>query len=488
MFIDAGASQMTDNVRGMRGRTAEQVLAAPRDGQTIAKERAHGNGDLIRALEIAGIAGPFRVVDPWRLEDADGRTLINAGGYSALPFGERYPPLIDFLGRYFAGGSSVGLPQQAASEWRAELEFRLVAKLADVAPSHSDSRVFFSNSGAEAIESAIKFAAADRPDAPYFVNFDRAYHGKTPGALALTPNQHYQHQLRHLPLDVITLPFGDADAFAATVKRQGAHRIAAVILEPIQGEAGVRVPDADFLRAVDLIAKDHCILTIADEIQTGLGRSGYWFASVEWGGMDPDIITLAKPLGGGLTATGATIARKRIYRRMLGGLDAKQQSNTFGGNALAMAIGLKALDILEDERLVARARELGARGKARLDKIAAAYPDLIKETRAFGMLFALQFQPVSPTRQVHTSERLNAELTGLLALMTLHRGGLIGNFSLNSNRTIRLTPALTMPDATFDEMFDRIEQAAAACPSSWAMFRATPHRTLLDLGKFALFG
>jgi ornithine--oxo-acid transaminase/putrescine aminotransferase len=469
-------------------RTAEQVLANPNDGHVVAKERANGNSDLIRALEIAGIAGPFRVIDPWRLEDPAGRTLINAGGYSALPFGERYPPLIEFLERYLRSGSSSSLPQQAASEWRAELEHRLVAKLASLAPSHADSRIFFSNSGAEAIESAVKFAAADRPDAPYFINFDRAYHGKTPGALSLTPNKHYQHQLRHLPLDVITLPYGDAEAFAATVKRKGAHRIAAVILEPIQGEAGVRVPEAAFLREVDRIAKDHCILVIADEIQTGLGRSGYWFASVEWGGMDPDIITLAKPLGGGLTATGATIARKRIYRRMLGGLDAKQQSNTFGGNALAMAIGLKSLDILEDERLVSRARELGLRGKARLDRIAAAYPDLIKETRAFGLLFALQFQPVSPTKQVHTSERLNAELTGLLALMTLHRGGIIGNFSLNSNRTIRLTPALTMPDAVLDELFDKVEAAAAGCPSSWAMLRATPHRTLLDLGKFALFG
>ncbi len=471
-----------------KSQTAEQVLNNLQTSHVVANELAHGNGDLIKALKIAGMAGPFKVVDPWQLEDEKGVTRINAGGYSAVPFGDRYPELIEFVIHYLRQGSSMGLPQQSASEWRAELECRLVEKLAEHAPSHKDSQIFFSNSGAEAIESAIKFSTHYRPKAKYFINFTRAYHGKTTGALNLTPNPEYQQQLRHRAFDVITLPFGDAQAFTDEITRRGADNIIGVIFEPVQGEAGVLVPPKEFLKNIDELCKQHGILTIADEIQTGLGRSGYWFASIEWGGMDPDIIALAKPLGGGLTATGATIARRKIFGKMLGGLHAKQQSNTFGGNNLAMAIGLKSLDILEQGNLVERARLLGERGNKRLDTLAKDYPGLIPETRGFGLLFAAQFAPVTPTRNiVYGPQQLNSEFTGLLALMMWHKAGVLGNFSLNAHRTIRLTPALTMPEQMFDEMFDRLEASAKEHRTSWRMFLRTNSKTVLKLANFALF-
>ena len=201
--------------------TAQQVLNNLATSHVVASEMAHGNGDLIKALKIAGMAGPFKVVDPWQLIDEKGVTRINAGGYSAVPFGDRYPELIEFVIDYLRQGSSMGLPQQSASEWRAELESRLVEKLAEHAPSHKDSQIFFSNSGAEAIESAIKFATHYRPKAKTFINFTRAYHGKTTGALNLTPNPEYQQQLRHRAFDVTTLPFGDAQAFSDAVTRLG---------------------------------------------------------------------------------------------------------------------------------------------------------------------------------------------------------------------------------------------------------------------------
>ena len=468
--------------------TALQLLGNLQSSDAVALELAHGNADLIKALKIAGIAGPYKVVDPWRLEDEEGVVRLNAGGYSATPFGDRYPELIDFVIRYLRDGSSMGLPQQSASEWRGELEYRLVKKLSEFAPSHADSQVFFSNSGSEAIESAIKFTTNYRPHAPYFINFTKAYHGKTTGALNLTPNPIYQQQLRHRALDVVTLPFGDSEKFTQEVKRLGANQIAGVILEPIQGEAGVIVPPREFLRHVDEICKRQGIIVIADEIQTGLGRSGHWFASIEWGGMDPDIIALAKPLGGGLTATGATIARRNIFKKMLGGLNAKHQSNTFGGNSLAMAIGLKALDIIEEENLVERAQRLGAIGAKRLQGMAKAAPDLITDTHAFGLLFAARFAPVTPTKNVvYGPKKLNSEFTGLLALMMWHKAGVLANFSLNAHSSIRLTPALTMPEEMFDEMFSRLEAAATETRTSWRMFTRTPSKTILKLSNFALF-
>ena len=142
---------------------------------------------------------------------------------SVLSDNQQYPVLVDFVERYLRDGTSIGLPQQASSEWRAALEHNIVSILASCAPSHCDSNVFFSNSGAEAIEAAIKFVLASRPDAPYFVNFTRAYHGKTLGALSLTPNPEYQDLFRPLALNTVTLPFGDIDAFETAVKRLGAN-------------------------------------------------------------------------------------------------------------------------------------------------------------------------------------------------------------------------------------------------------------------------
>jgi acetylornithine/succinyldiaminopimelate/putrescine aminotransferase len=131
--------------------------------RTLELELKYGNGDLIKVLNILGIAGPFKLLSPWELQDEEGRHLINAGGYSALPFGEMYPPLVDFLQEYLKHNQSSCLPQGVTSSWRAALETNLIALLARQAPSHVDSQVFFSNSGAEAVEAAIKFAKAARP-------------------------------------------------------------------------------------------------------------------------------------------------------------------------------------------------------------------------------------------------------------------------------------------------------------------------------------
>ncbi len=468
--------------------SAEQLLSPDLKNDVVAKEIAYGNGDLIKALKLSGITGPYHVLDPWRLKEANGDIKINAGGYSALPFGDKYPALTDFAIRYLQNDKNVGLPQQSCTKWRAELESRLVRLVARFEPDHADSQVFFSNSGAETIESAIKFAMSYRPKAKYFINFSRAYHGKTLGALSLTPNAQSAACFGQMPFGVITLPFGDPDRFEQEVKRIGAHKIISVILEPIQGEAGVVVPEINALAKIDAICKKHGILVIADEIQTGLGRSGYWFASIEWAGMKPDIITLAKGLGGGLTAVGATIVRRKIYRKMLGGMDSKKQSNTFGGNSLAMAIALKSLDILEEENLVERAKMLGEKGQERLNQIVKKHPKLFEKSTAFGMMFSTSFHPVSPTKTLYGPQRIMKEFTGLLGLMMYHQGGVLANFSLNSLRTIRLTPALTMPEPLFDEMFDRIDNAAEIYKSSWRLFLKTPPKTTMDLAKFALLG
>ena len=456
-------------------------------GRALALEKAHGNGDLVRVIEVLGIGGPFEALNPWELRDERGQHLINAGGYAALPFGERYPPLVDFIRTYFQTSTSMSLPQQSASDWRAALETNLVALLSFYAPSHADSQVFFSNSGAEAIETALKFARTARPHARHLINFTRGYHGKTAGALSLTPNEEYQAPFRPLLGNVVTLPYGDAQALTDKVTALGADKIIGIILEPIQGEGGVIHPPADFLPSVDAL-RERGVLVIADEIQTGLGRSGHLFASVA-GGLDPDIITLAKPLGGGLLPVGATIARREVYKTMLGGLQSKRHSNTFGGGSLAMAVGLKSLELIVEENLVERSRDLGERGLAELRALQSVYPDLIKEVRGAGMLFALQLQPVVPFNTISSKAlagELPAQLGSALALRLLHQAGVHGCYTLNSSATLRLTPPLNIPEETFADLLERVAHFARCTPKAWQLPLKTPPSVLAGLARLAL--
>ncbi|MEJ2180563.1 MAG: aminotransferase class III-fold pyridoxal phosphate-dependent enzyme [Gammaproteobacteria bacterium] len=449
-------------------------------------EKQYGNTDLIRALEYAHMAGPFKVTSPWELDDPKGVRRINASGYAATPFGDCYPPLMKFVRRYLDEGQTMGLPQQSISAWRAALETNLVRLVAQFAPSHANSKVFFSNSGSEAIEAAIKFAKAWRPNGTYFINFQRAFHGKTTGALSLTANEDAQKPFRPLAFETLTPPFGDLGAFEQTIRSKGEDNIIAVVLEPIQGEAGVIVPPRDFLAGIDRLAKQYGIPVIVDEIQAGLGRSGYWVPSIEWGGMDPDIITFAKPLGGGMVPVGATVVRDAMFSKMLGGLDCKIHSNTFGGNSLAMAIGLKSLEILREEKLVERSGQLGVKGLDRLKQIAETHPDLIAKVRGFGMWFAIEFHPVIPSSMAFGKEDLIGEFTTFLGMMMLHKGGVHANMSLNAHRTVRLTPPLTVPEEMFDVLFDRIDAAADKIKSARAMLMKTPPKSMLDLTRIAL--
>lgn len=461
------------------------LLAGLEPQRTVDLEVAYGNGDLIQLIDILGIGGPFTVKTPWELEDQKGRHLINAGGYAALPFGEMYPPLTDFIRTYLEKNRSMSLPQQSASDWRAALETNLISLLATDAPSHADSQVFFSNSGAEAVEAAIKFAKAARPKAKYLINFSRAYHGKTTGALSLTPNEEYQAPFRPLMPGVKTLPYGDAQAVKRALLNLGPDNVVAIIVEPIQGEAGVITPPPEFLPAVQTLARDHGILTIADEIQSGLGRTGYWFASTAKG-LEPDIITLAKPLGGGMVPIGATIARKWVVKCALGGLESKRHSNTFGGGSLAMAVGLKSLEIIAQEGLVDKAKRNGERGLERLQALQSRYPGYIKQVRASGMLFALQLRHVVKPALLPGQGELIKQFGTALAMRTMHLHGVHVCFTLNSSQVIRLTPALNLPDALFDELFKRVEKAAKSNQNAWQMVPKTPLPTLTKLARLAL--
>jgi len=464
-----------------------EVIAGLDASRTVQLEKQHGNGELVRVLEALGIAGPFKRISPWELEDDKGRHLVHAGGYAALPFGEAPEPLVEAARSYLGSMSRPNFSQQSVSDWRAALETNLVALLAAFAPIHADSRVLFSNSGAEAIEIALKLVRAARPSAPWILTFSGAYHGKTMGALSVTPTEEYQRAFRPLMPGVQVLPYGDLDAFEQELLALGADQVAGVVLEPILGEGGVRPPPEGFLEGIDRLRAQHGFLVIADEIQTGLGRSGHMFASVA-AGLVPDILTLAKPLSGGLVPIGATIARAPLFQTMLPGFSSRRHSSTFAGNGLAMAVALHALEKLVDERLDLRAQALGTVGLARLKALANRYPDLLADVRGAGLLFALELRDVVTPAMLGGRPSLARLLASGLGVRTLHEAGVHAIISLAASGVVRLTPALDIPDELFETLWVRVESAAKQHPQAWRMGVSAGPARLARLAAIATRG
>ncbi|MCR1781411.1 acetylornithine transaminase [Nocardioides carbamazepini] len=302
--------------------------------------------------------------------DADGREYVDLlGGIAVNALGHAHPRLVaavteqlqtlGHISNFFASGPQITLAE------------RLAALLG------TEARVFFTNSGTEANEAAFKLTR--RTGRTRIVATEGSFHGRTMGALALTSKPAYREPFEPLPGDVVFVPYGDVAALEAAVD----HDTAAVLVEPVQGEAGVIVPPRGYLPAAQRIAHENGALLWLDEIQTGVGRMGTWFAHQNPALVDapvvPDIVTLAKGLAGGIPI-GACLATHGSGKL----LDPGNHGTTFGGNPVAAAAALAVLDVIEDDDLLAHATAQGER----LRKAAAADPRVV-ETRGAGLLVGL---------------------------------------------------------------------------------------------------
>ena len=274
--------------------------------------------------------------------DADGKEYVDLlGGIAVNALGHAHPALVEAVTTQL---STLGhVSNFFATEPQVALAERLQALL-----GWDESRVFFSNSGAEANEAAIKLTR--RTGRTRIVAAEGSFHGRTMGALALTSKAAYREPFEPLPGHVTFVPYDDVASLEAAVD----DTVAAIVLEPIQGEAGVVVPSPDYLLAAQRIAHDHGALLWLDEVQTGIARTGAWFAHQLLEGVEPDVVTLAKGLGGGIPI-GATVARGRAATLLQPG----NHGTTFGGNPVACAAALAVLDTVEAEDLLAAATERG---------------------------------------------------------------------------------------------------------------------------------
>jgi len=364
------------------------------------------------------------------LETTDGRRMLDfMGGVAVNALGHAHPALLK------------ALADQAGRVWHVSNLFRIPEQeaLADklCAETFAD-KVFFGNSGAEAVECAIKTVrryhfAAGHPERTRIVTFAGAFHGRTLATLAATGNPKYAEGMGPLPDGFDQVPLGDLKA----VEKAIGPETAAIMIEPIQGEGGIRLVAPQFLRELRALCDKHGILLVFDEVQSGVGRTGKLFA-YQWSGVTPDVMTAAKGIGGGFPL-GACLATAEAAKGMTVGT----HGSTFGGNPLAMAVGKALIDVVSDPDFLENVRQRGLYLKQRLASVVDSHASVVAEVRGEGLLTGIRC--IVPAADVVTAARDN----GLLLVAA-------------GDNVARLLPALIVTDAEIDEAIARLEMALTA--------------------------
>ncbi len=364
------------------------------------------------------------------LMTADGRRYLDfASGIAVTALGHNHPHLV------------AKLTEQVGKLWHTSNLFEIPgqAKLAERLVAHSFADVaFFCNSGAEACEGSVKiarkhFAAKGQPEKWRVITFDGAFHGRTLGMLAAGNNKKYLDGFGVKADGFDHAPLNDMAALKAAIGPQ----TCAIMLEPIQGEGGIRAIPTETLRAIRKLCDDNGLLLIMDEVQTGMGRTGKLFAH-EWSGITPDIMALAKGLGGGFPM-GAILATKEAAS----GIAPGTHGTTFGGNMLAMAAGNAVLDVMLAPGFFEDVQRRASMFKQQLAMLLDKYPDVLEEVRGQGFLLAVK------------TKLPNGDLVAALQQQQMVSVSAADN-------TVRLLPSLLISEAELAEATSKLEAACAA--------------------------
>lgn len=392
--------------------------------------RDHISPDLARLIKFSGYGAIEVKAEGARISTANGRSFLDfSGGYGVFSLGHRHPKVIE------AVRDQLDQMPLSPRVFLNEPQARLAQKLAQMTPGNLQYS-FFCNSGTEAVEGALKIARASTGRVK-FVAAENSYHGKTLGSLSVTGRAKYQEAFQPLVGPVDFVPFGDQEALEAAIDQE----TAAFIVEPVQGEGGIRVAPAGYLEKAQQLCRQRGALLIADEVQSGLGRTGLMFAVDHWG-VQPDIITLAKALGGGVVPCGAYVVTPEVQSAYRG--QPLLHTSTFGGNPLACVAALATLSVLEEEQLVARARKSGEMLLASLKGLAEKYPTLVAEARGLGLMLGLE---------------LKEDKFGGAVISEMARLGVIAVYTLNQPRVLRFEPPLNVERTEIEQVVQALDQA-----------------------------
>jgi len=417
-------------------------LFAEREAERYALHTRYLNEQMVRVLKTIGFDKGFRKGAGQYLYDRQGDKYLDLlSGWGVFAIGRNHPTVRDAL-KQVLDSDFPNLVQMDVSALAGVLAERLLRYVPYL------DKVFFANSGTEAVEAGLKFARAATGRAG-IVYCGHAFHGLSYGALSVNGDGIFRDGFGPLLPECTEIPFSDLDALDRALSTR---QVAAFLVEPIQGK-GVVIPDDDYLRGALALCRKHGALFIADEIQTGIGRTGRFLAVEHWG-VEPDMVLVAKSLSGGHVPVGAVLTRKRIFDKVFDRMDrAVVHGSTFAKNDLAMAAGLATLEVIEAEGLIAHAARLGARLLRTFDDMARRH-ELVKTARGKGLMVGIEFgapRSLKLKASWNVLETVSAGLFCQLIVIPLFKEHkVLTQVAGHANHTIKLLPPLTITDADCD--------------------------------------
>jgi len=385
---------------------------------------------------------------------ADGRRIVDfLSGYCVHNVGHNHPDVVEALQRELAR-CGPAMIQTHVADLAGELAERLCARAGGQL-----SKAFFASSGSEGVEAAIKFARAHTRRAGILAA-EHAFHGLTCGALSLMSDEFWREGFGPLLPGAKTIPFGSLEALE---RELNSKRFAAFIVEPIQSEAGVRVPDADYLRNAESLCRRYGTLFVLDEVQTGMYRTGTFLAAHQFG-VEPDMVVLAKALSGGLVPVGAVLMSDDVCGSVYSSLArAFVHTSTFSENSLAMRAGLATLEVLDRAGLGRCATEAGKYLREQLTAALREF-EMVKEVRGLGLLMGIEFQAPKHLRLRIPYEAFGAihgGMFGQILVMRLFRDfGFLTQVCGNNFMVLKVAPPLVVEEAQMDTFVAAVRSVA----------------------------
>jgi ornithine--oxo-acid transaminase len=413
----------------------------------------HLNGQMVKVLQTIGYDVDFCRGKGQYLYDRDGtRYLDLLSGFGVFAIGRNHPVLREAL-KSVLDSELPNLVQMDVSTLAGILAERLLARVPYL------DKVFFANSGAESVEAAIKFARA-ATGRPGIVYCEHAFHGLSYGALSLNGDDVFRSGFEPLLPDCFSVPFNDLLALEKALR---SRTMAAFIVEPIQGK-GVTLPADDYLKTAADLCRRHGTLFVADEIQTGLGRTGRFLAVEHWG-VEPDMVLIAKSLSGGHVPVGAVLARKHIFEKVFNRMDrAVVHGSTFAKNDLAMAAGIATLDVLASEGMIDNAARTGEYLLRGLAAMTERY-ELLREVRGKGLMIGIEFGPPKSFKLKSSWNILEAANKGLfcqlITIPLLKDHKILCQVAGHASHTVKLLPPFVISDADCDWILDAFDSVIA---------------------------
>ncbi|MDI3480885.1 MAG: putrescine aminotransferase [Tepidanaerobacteraceae bacterium] len=408
------------------------------------------NPGLASMLSLLNFDKNFVKAEGCYVWDSDGKKYIDfLGAYGALNLGHNPPEVLDAISRV---SSRPNLLQASLSTYAAVLGHNL----SQVAPAGL-KHCFFCNSGAEAVEGALKTARA-ATGKRNIISCKGSFHGKTMGALSATGRKKYQEPFSPLVPGFETVEYGRLDELEDKLKTRD---VAAFIVEPIQGEGGIIVPPKGYLKSARELCRRYEALLIVDEVQTGFGRTGRMFACEEEQ-ITPDIMCVAKSIGGGVMPLGAFITTAEVWEKAFGGMEkCLLHTSTFGGNTMACAAGIAAISAIVEKNLPERAQKMGDYMLKGLNVLKDRY-SIIKEVRGRGLMVGIEFQTMEKGMLNRITggavSKFYQEFAGAMVageLLNGHR--IITAYTLNNPNVIRMEPPLIVTEQDIDYMLNSME-------------------------------